>query len=83
MFLYVVVVAFLFIKEEMKLPFIISSFIASMIVIYGCYKLDFNFLETEKLYRMWWDFVLEIRNKGSMDYLFCFNPKKIKIYLKE
>ena len=60
---------------------ILPAILASLISIYGCYKLDFNFLRTEKLYRMWFDFLMNKRSETKA-WLFEMNPREIKIILK-
>ena len=55
---------------------------ASIITIYGCYKLDLNFLKTEKLYRMWYDFLLTNRHK-TFQFIYELNPKHIKAILND
>jgi hypothetical protein len=64
-------------KQDVNLIILACSVIANFIIIYKCYKLDFNFLKTEKLYRMWFDFILEKRSE-SKAYLFVLNPSEIK-----
>jgi hypothetical protein len=56
--------------------------IASLITIFGCYKLDFNFLQTEKLYRMWFEFLTNKRSETKA-YLFELNPVNIKQILND
>ena len=68
-------------KQNINLTILACSTIAYIIIIYKCYRLDFNFLKTEKLYRMWFDFILEKRSE-SKNYLFVLNPKEIKRILK-
>jgi ABC-type polysaccharide/polyol phosphate export permease len=56
--------------------------LASIIAIYGCYKLDLNFLKIEKLYRMWYDFLLTKRHRTAQ-YIYELNPRRIKSILND
>lgn len=68
----------LFIKNN---ALFLQCILASLITIWGCYKLDFNFLKTEKLYRMWYDFLLTERHKNSQ-HIYELNIENIKKTLK-
>ena len=59
----------------------ISFTTAALLATYSCYKLDYNFLKTEKLYRMWFEFLIDVRSE-TKTHLFELNPKKIKKILE-
>lgn len=56
--------------------------LSSIIIISSCCFLDIKYLETEKLYRMWFDFLLDRRSE-TKQWLYVLNPKSIKFILKD
>ena len=60
----------------------ITGIISSMICIFVCHKLHINFLKTEKLYRMWYDFLLNERHH-TKQWIYELNPRRIKFILKD
>lgn len=57
-------------------------FAASMIVVFGCYFLDLRYLQAEKLYKMWFDF-LQRKRSETREWLYLLNPISIKAILNE
>jgi hypothetical protein len=69
---------FSLINNQAKLIALVSS----LVLVWSFYKLDLNFLKTEKLYRLWYDFICWKRSE-TCQWLFELNPKNIKQILKE
>lgn len=59
-----------------------AALIASIITIIVCYRLDFNFLKTERLYRMWFEFIQDRRSETKA-WLYELNPSNIVKILKD
>lgn len=57
-------------------------FICSILVILGSYRLDSSFLEKERLYRMWFEFVQDRRSETKA-WLYELNPANIVKILKD
>lgn len=72
----------LVVSKELNLITLICSLILQTIVIYSFLKMDKSFLNTERLYRMWYDFICWKRSE-TCQWLFELNPKNIKEVLHE
>lgn len=57
-------------------------FLASEIIILICYFLERRYLQTERLYRMWFDF-LQRKRSETREWLYLLNPTSIKTILNE
>lgn len=67
----------LVVSKELNLVTLICSLILQTIVIYSFFKMDKSFLNTERLYRIWYDFICWKRSE-TCQWLFELNPKNIK-----
>lgn len=56
--------------------------LSSFIVLFGCYFLDLSYLQAEKLFRLWFDFLQRKRSETN-EWFYLLNPKDIKQILKE
>ena len=63
-------------------PVRIGCFLASSIVMLVCYFLECRYLQAERLYRMWFDF-LQRKRSETREWLYLINPTSIKTILNE
>lgn len=61
---------------DTNLIMILVLWIVSIVALKTCKKFDFNYLRTENIYRVWFDFLINNRHKNNAG-LFELNPVKI------
>lgn len=69
-------------KDLILCSSIFCSLLSNLLIIYSFYKMDSNFLKTEKLYRIWYDFICWKRSE-TCQWLFELNPLNIKNILSK
>ena len=67
----------LVVSKELNLITLICSLILQVGVICAFFKMDKSFLNTERLYRIWYDFICWKRSE-TCQWFFELNPKSIK-----
>ena len=59
-----------------SIALILILWVASIIALKTCKKLEYNYLKTENIYRVWFDFLVNNRHKTNA-HLFELNPTKL------
>ena len=76
----IIILGFLFAitahSHSNKLLLILVLMAISLLAVRACYRLDLNYLKVEKLYRAWFEFIVDKRSETKA-WLYDLNPKTL------